>query len=132
MEELPADASEVEAKESLEPTISEMSQEIEQRQARRQREAQKGNLIREGVAEVAHYLWRLKQDGEIFSEDYWDTDFRTELQDTFRKELESELSGEETASSLGLKCFADTPPSAVWRDHAFHCVEKRVSRAEPA
>jgi len=67
------------------------------------RETQKGNLIREGVAEVAHYLWRLKQDGEIFSEDYWDTDFRTELQGTFRKELESGLSGEETASSPWLK-----------------------------
>ena len=80
LEELPADVSEEEAKEALEPTISEMCQEIEERQARKQREAQKANLIREGVAEVSHYLWRLKQDGEISSEDYWDSDLRADLE----------------------------------------------------
>lgn len=96
LEELPADASEVEAKEALEPTISEMSQEIEQRQARRQREAQKANLVREGIAEVPYYLWRLKQDGEISTEEYWDSDLRAELEETVKEELESELSGEET------------------------------------
>jgi DNA topoisomerase VI subunit B len=76
LEELPVDASEEEAKEALEPTISELSQEIEKRQARKQREAQKANLIREGVAEVTYYLWRLKQDGEISAEDYLHSDLR--------------------------------------------------------
>jgi hypothetical protein len=100
LEELPVDASEAEAKEAVEPTISEISQEIEQRQARRQREAQKANLIREGVAEVSHYLWRLKQDGEISSEEYLDYDLRADLQDAIREELESELSGEERITEV--------------------------------
>lgn len=94
--ELPADITEAEAKEVLEPTIREASQEIEERQACKQRQAQKACLIREGVAEVSHYLWRLKEEGEISSDDYWDMDWRTGLQDTVREELESELSGEET------------------------------------
>ena len=100
LEELPADVSEEEAKEALEPTVSETSQAIEERQARKQREAQKANLIREGVAEVSHYLWRLKQEGDISSEDFWDTDLRTDLEETVREELESELSGEEVTKEV--------------------------------
>jgi len=100
LEELPSAATEEEAKEALEPTISEMCQEIEDRQARKQREAQKANLIREGVAEVSHYLWRLKQDGEISIEDYWDTGLKSDLEETVREELESELSGEETTKEV--------------------------------
>ncbi len=100
LEELAADASEEEAKEALEPIVSEACQEIEQRQARKLREAQKANLIREGAAEVSHYLWRLKQDGEISPEEYLDSDFRAELEDAVREELESELSGEETTKEV--------------------------------
>jgi len=100
LEELPADASEEEAKEALEPTISETRQEIEERQARKHRDAQKANLIREGVGEVSHYLWRLKQDGEISTEDYWDSDLKVDLEETVREELESELSGEETTKEV--------------------------------
>ena len=98
--ELPIDASEDEAKETLEPTISETCEEIGERQAQKQREAQKANLIREGVAEVSHYLWRLKQDGEISVEDYWDSELRTQLEDIVREELESELSSEETTTEV--------------------------------
>ena len=98
--ELPEDVSEDEAKEALEPTVSEACQEIEERQARKQREAQKANLIQEGVAEVTHYLWQLKQDGEISTEDYWDMELRTDLGESVREELESELSGEETTKQV--------------------------------
>lgn len=98
--ELPADASEAEAQEALEPTISEMSQETERRRVREQREAQKSNLIQEGVAEVLRYLWRLKQDGEISSEDYWDSELRRDLEQAVREELQSELTGEETKSEV--------------------------------
>ena len=100
MEELPADVSEEEAKEALEPTISEACQGIEERQARKQLEAQKAHLIQEGVAEVPHYLRRLKQDGEISTEDYWDSDLRADLEDAVREELDSELSGEETTHEV--------------------------------
>jgi len=100
LEELPADVSEEEAKEALEPTVSEATQEIEERQARKEREAQKANLIREGVAEVSRYLWRLKQDGELSAEDYLDSALRTELEDAVKEELESELSGEETTTEV--------------------------------
>jgi excisionase family DNA binding protein len=98
--ELPADASEEEAKEALEPTISEACQEIEERRAQKLREAQKANLIREAVAGVSHYLWRLKQDGNISSEEYWDSDLKTDLQEAVREELQSELSGEETSKEV--------------------------------
>ena len=100
LEELSADALEDEAKEALEPTISETCREIEVRQARKQRDMQKANLIQEGIAEVTRYLWRLKQDGEISTEDYWDSALRADLQETVREELESELFGEETTREI--------------------------------
>ncbi|HUZ47385.1 MAG TPA: helix-turn-helix domain-containing protein [Terriglobia bacterium] len=96
LSELPADASEAEAKEELEPIIRQARRQIEERQARKEREDQKANLIQKGVAEVTHYLWRLKQDGEISTEDYWDSDLKAELQAAVRNELEAELSGLET------------------------------------
>ena len=46
------------------------------------------------------YLWQLKQNGEISSEDYWDSGFRAELEETVKEELESELSGEETTKEV--------------------------------
>lgn len=95
--DLPADITQAEAKEALEPTIAAARQEIEQREARKGRQARKASLIREGVAEVSRYLLWLKQDGEISSEDFWDSDLTADLQEAVREELESELSGEETA-----------------------------------
>ncbi len=97
LEELPEDVSEAEAKESLEPTINELSQEIEGREARKQREAQKVNLMREGVAEVSHYLWQLKEDGEISSDEFWDSGLRADLEEAVRDELQSELTGDESS-----------------------------------
>ena len=100
LEELPADVSEEEAKEALEPTTSEARQEMEQRQAHKLREAQKANLIREGIAEVSHYIFRLKQDGEISSEEFWDSNFGADLQEAVKEELESELTGEESSREV--------------------------------
>jgi len=100
LQELPADITDAEAKEALEPTISEIAEEIEERQAQKQRDTQKANLIQEGVAEVSHYLWQLKQDGEISPEEYLDYDLRADLQEAVRDELESELSGEETTKEV--------------------------------
>jgi excisionase family DNA binding protein len=98
--ELPQDVSEAEAQEALEPTIREASQEIEERQARKQREEQKANLIRQGVAEVPNYLWRLKRDGEISSEEYWDSDLRADLQHAVKDKLEADLTGQETTKEV--------------------------------
>ena len=100
LEELPDDITKEEAKEALEPTISEMREEIDEREAREQREAQKQRLIQEGAAEVSHYLWQLKEDGEISTDDYWDSDLRTDLQEAVREELESQLTGEESSKEV--------------------------------
>ena len=57
---------------------------------------------------MSHYLWRLKQDGEISPEEYWDYDLRADLEDAVREELESELSGEETTRK------STTSPVRLW------------------
>lgn len=100
LEELPADVSEAEAKEELEPTIRQACEEIGERQARKRREEQKANLIEHGVSEVSNYLLRLKLDSAITDEDYRDSDFKADLKEEVREELESELSGEETIKEV--------------------------------
>ncbi|HEV2495231.1 MAG TPA: helix-turn-helix domain-containing protein [Terriglobia bacterium] len=95
--ELPQDVAEAEAKESLEPTIREARKEIDERHERQQRAQQKASLIREGVAEISRYLWRLKQGGEITAQEYVDSDFTANLRATVQEGLIRELSGEETA-----------------------------------
>ena len=100
LQELPDDITEEEAKEALEPAVREISGEIEERQADKQREAQKNTLIEQGIAEVTRYLWQLKQDGEILPEDYLDYELRTDLQQAVREELESELTGDETVNQV--------------------------------
>ena len=96
LDELPVTVSEEEAKETLEPTIREISGEIEERQVHKQREVQKANLVEQGVAEVTRYLRQLKQNGEISPEEYLDYELRADLHKAAREELESELTGEET------------------------------------
>ena len=56
--------------------------------------------MREGIAEVPYYLWRLKQDGEISTEEYWDSDLRADLQEAVKEELEAELTGEESSTQV--------------------------------
>lgn len=52
--------------------------------------------MQEGVAEVSHCLWQHKEGGEIPSDELWDSDFRADLQEAVREELQSELTGDES------------------------------------
>jgi len=98
--ELPQDVSEVEAKEALESTVTEASQEIKQRQAEKDRQARKGALIQQGVAEVSSYLLELRLEREITADEYWDSDFKARLERRVKGELERELSGDETSAEV--------------------------------
>jgi len=99
--ELPLDVTEAEGKEALEGTVREACAEIEQRRAEKDRQARKASLIQQGLAEVSSYASELRREGEIPDEEYWDSDFTTDLRDAVRHELEAELSGDETAKELG-------------------------------
>jgi hypothetical protein len=94
------DTSEPEAKEALEPTVTEARQEFEQRQAQKERQARKANLIQQGVAEVSGYLPELKRQGEISQEEYCAPEFTADLKEAVRSGLEAELSGNETAKEV--------------------------------
>lgn len=98
--ELPKDVSEIEAREALEPTIQQVSQEIKQRQAERDRQARKANLIQQGVAEVSPYLLKLKHEGEISDEEFWDSDFNAELKEVIRQNLQADLTGDESTKDV--------------------------------
>ncbi|HEV2177396.1 MAG TPA: excisionase family DNA-binding protein [Terriglobia bacterium] len=98
--ELPGDATEVEAKEALEPTVNEARQEIEQRKAQEQRQARKASLIEHGVAEVSSYLFELHGAGDISADNYWDTDFNSDLKEAVRRGLTTDLTGDETAKEV--------------------------------
>lgn len=98
--ELPMDVSEAEAKEAVEPTIREACQDINRRQAEKERQARKASLIQQAVAEVSSYLLDLKHEGEITSEEYWDSEFRAGLERTLKGELQAKLTGDETTKEI--------------------------------
>ncbi len=98
--ELPGDISEAEAREHVEELTQEASKEIEDREAERERERRKVQLVAQGVNEVFSYLLELKRDGEISSDDLWDSDLRQQLERDVRNELEDEISGNETAQEV--------------------------------
>lgn len=98
--DLPLDASEADCKEALEPTIQEVSQEVKQRQAEKERQTRKANLIQQGVAEVSSYLLELKRQGEITAEVYWDSELTSDLTEAVQRSLESELSGDEATNEV--------------------------------
>ena len=98
--ELPPDVTEPEAREALEPTVREARQIVEERQAAKEKEARKRQLIEQGVAEVPRYLLELKSEGEIDEDDYWDTEFKADLKEAVRRGLEADLSGDETAKEV--------------------------------
>ncbi len=98
--ELPLDITEAEGKDALEPTIREASEEIRQRQAEKERQTRKANLIQQGVAEVSSYLLQLRRDEEIAAEDYLDSEFTADLQQAVQNGLESELTGDETTKEV--------------------------------
>ncbi len=98
--ELPLGATETEAKEALEPTVREASAEIEERQAEKERQTRKANLIQQGVGEVSSYLLELKREGEISDEDYWDSESTADLKEAVRRRLNGDLSGDETTMEV--------------------------------
>jgi hypothetical protein len=99
--ELPLDASEAEGKEALDPTIREACEEIEKRQAEKQRQTRKASLIQSGIADVSSYLLKLKREGEITAEEYWDSEFTADLSESVRRGLQADLSGDETTKEVG-------------------------------
>jgi hypothetical protein len=98
--DLPPDVSEAEAKEALEPTVTEACQDIQQRQAEKVRQARKGNLIQQGVDEVSSYLVELKRQGEISDEECCDTEFTADLKEAVQSGLEADLTGDEMATQV--------------------------------
>ena len=93
--ESPEDVSEAEAREELEDTVRDACEAIEERRASAQRKRQKAQLIDHGLTQVSWYLMRLKNEGEISEEDYWDSALTAQLKQLVRNELERELSGNE-------------------------------------
>jgi hypothetical protein len=104
--DLPPDVSEVEAKEALEPTVTEVRREIEQRQAEKERQTRKANLIQQGVAEVSSYLVELKRDGEITTQEFLDSEFTSDLKAAVQTGLENGLTGKETTKEVQQKARA--------------------------
>ncbi|HEV2177320.1 MAG TPA: hypothetical protein VGW33_08980 [Terriglobia bacterium] len=98
--EMPIDISEADGKEALESTVQEAGRGIELRQAEKQRQVRKASLVQQGVDEVSGYLWKLKNADEISADDYWDTDFNTDLKKAVQRGLDDELTGEETVSKV--------------------------------
>jgi excisionase family DNA binding protein len=98
--DLPLDVTEAEGKDSLEPTVREASEDIKQRQAEKERQSRKANLIQQGVAEVSSYLLELKRDQEITADVYWDSQLKADLEEAVRRSLGSDLSGDETAKEV--------------------------------
>jgi hypothetical protein len=98
--ELPLGTSEAEGEEALELTVREACAEIEKRQAEKDRQTRKASLIQHGIAEVSSHVLELKREGEISDEDYWDSEFTAHLKEAVRRNLETELSGDETTQEV--------------------------------
>jgi hypothetical protein len=98
--DLPPEATEPEAKEALEPTVTEARQEIEQRQDEKERRTRKASLIQQGVAEVSGYLLKLRRDEEITAEEYLDSEFTADLEEAVRRGLQADMTGDETAKEV--------------------------------
>lgn len=98
--ELPPDVSEAEAKAALEPTVTEAHQEVESRQAQKERRAKKARLVEQGVGEVQSYMLQLEREGEITSHENSDSEFADQLKAAVRRTLEAKLSGDETTKAV--------------------------------
>lgn len=98
--DLPLDVTEAEGKDALEPTVREASEDIKQRQAEKERQTRKANLIQQGVAEVSSYLLQLRLNQEIAAEDYFDGEFTADLAEAVRRDLDATLSGDESSREV--------------------------------
>jgi hypothetical protein len=94
------EVSEWEAKKDIELTVKKARENIEERHAQKEREEHKNRLVQQGLAEVSGYLLQLKCEGEISSDEYWDSDFTANLRELVQNELELELSGNETSKQV--------------------------------
>lgn len=94
--ELPADVSESEGWEALRPTVAEACPEITKRQAEKERQTRKVQLVGEGLAQVNSYMLELLRQDEITREEYLNSDFTRQLQTAVQCGLESEMTGDET------------------------------------
>jgi excisionase family DNA binding protein len=97
---LPADISEAEAKEQFAPTVQQFCKEINQRKADQARRKRKQELTVGGVREVWNCLLALKNEGEIEDAEFYDTEFREHMETVVRRELEAELTGNESITEL--------------------------------
>jgi uncharacterized protein YecE (DUF72 family) len=98
--QLPEDVTEAEARAELEEAITGACQAVEQRKASKEREERKASLIQQGVAEVTIYLTELNRKGEITNEEYWDSEVAEHFKACVRRELERELTGDESAREV--------------------------------
>jgi IgA-specific serine endopeptidase len=98
--ELPADASEAEAKEALRTTIDEARREIDKRQADKERQARRAQLLQSAAAEVVRYMGELEREGEITRKQYWDGELTEHLQTAVRRDVEPELTGDESMKEI--------------------------------
>jgi hypothetical protein len=97
---LRADASEAEAKEALRTTVDEARREIDKRQAEKERQARRAQLLQNAVAEVVRYMAELEGKGEITRKQYWDSELTEHLQTAVRRDVEPELTGDESTKEI--------------------------------
>jgi excisionase family DNA binding protein len=98
--ELPANASEREVREALQPPIQEAREQIRERQSAKDRQARIESLIDQGLSEVSIYLLQLRQEGQIDDEDFFDPQFTADVKKAVRQDLEAELTGSESAKEV--------------------------------
>ncbi|HEV2380945.1 MAG TPA: helix-turn-helix domain-containing protein [Terriglobia bacterium] len=97
--EFPPDVSEPEGREALQPTVTEACTEINNRQAEKERQARKVQLVGEGLAEINTHMLELLREDEITRDEYLDSDFTRRLETAVRRGLESELTGDESTKA---------------------------------
>src|SRR5206468_9537088 len=91
---------EAEVRAELEEAITGACQAVEQRKASKERQERKASLIQQGVAEVTTYLVELNRKGELTNEEYWDSEVRGHFTTCVRRELEQEITGDESARDV--------------------------------
>jgi hypothetical protein len=100
LKEVAEEATEIEAREELEPSVQEARRAVERRTAQEEQRENRADLVRIGVAEVSIYLREMRRAGEISDEDYLDSGLAVDLRSAVRGELEAELTGDESGKEV--------------------------------
>jgi DNA-binding sugar fermentation-stimulating protein len=58
------------------------------------------SLIQQGVSEVSSYLLQLMNAEEITADDYYDSEFTSDLREAVKRGLEADLTGDETSKEV--------------------------------